>query len=272
MTQNRKLCTIIGSDKGGVGKSMVALLMTLVFDHAEHPLRVVEIDNQRKLTSMLGGDRVDLSLAAAPDLQVVSRDRHAAAAFYNPVYHEWSRGDSLTDLGANVTTSLMAWFRQSEIGELAAEDQIEFRFVACASPDDQAIRSAVSAVSEARASLGQGAEYFVVLNDLGGSTGFTPYEGSESMSGLEAMERQGLLSVLRVPYCDSLLLEHGRAMGLDPLQVVQRADEVAAKASLDPVGARVHKRKMVVWLKDSQAALAPLFNVEDAAPAPAAAA
>lgn len=263
MSNDRKLSTIIGSDKGGVGKSMISLVMTLVFDNAGYPLRVVEIDNQRKLTSVLGPDRIDLSLAAAPDLQEVSRSRHAAESFFNPVYLEWAKGDSVTDLGANVTTSLMAWFRQSEIGELAAEDLIDFRFVACASPDEQAIKSAVSAIAEARSTLGPTAEYFVVLNDLAGSSGFAPYEANPAYAELRGLERDGAVKVIEVPYCDSLLLEHGKAMQLNPLQVVHQADRVAAAAKLDPVSARVHKKKMIVWLKDTQQSLAPLLSVDD---------
>jgi len=263
MSTGRKLCTIIGSDKGGVGKSMVSLIMTLVFDHAGYPLRVVEIDNQRKLTSVLGSDRIDFSLAASPDLVEVSRNRHAAESFFNPVYLQWAKGDSVTDLGANVTTSLMAWFRQCEIGELAAEDMIDFRFVACASPDEQAIKSAVTAIEEARRTLGQTAEYFVVLNDLGGSTGFVPYADNPAFRDLRRLENEGKVGVLEIPYCDSLLLEHGKAMGLNPLQVVNQADRVAAAAGLDPVGSRVHKKKMIVWLKETQHNLAPLFTVEE---------
>lgn len=268
MSTGRKLCTIIGSDKGGVGKSMISLVMALVFDNAGYPLRVVEIDNQRKLTSVLGADRIDLSLAAAPDLLEVSRNRHAAESFFNPVYLEWAKGDSVTDLGANVTTSLMAWFRQCEIGELAAEDMIDFRFVACASPDEQAIKSAVSALEEARGTLGPTAEYFVVLNDLSGSSGFAPYAENPSYRELRRLEAEGKVQVLEIPYCDSILLEHGKAMGLNPLQVVHQSDSVAAAAKLDPVGSRVHKRKMVVWLKETQASLAPLLTVEERQPSP----
>lgn len=267
MSTARKLCTIVGSDKGGVGKSMISLVMTLVFDNAGYPLRVIEVDNQRKLTSVLGPDRLDLSLAAAPDLQEVSRSRHAAESFFNPVYLEWAKGDSVTDLGANVTTSLMAWFRQCEISELAAEDLIDFRFVAAASPDEQAIRSAVSAIREARATLGPTAEYFVVLNDLSGALGFAPYDANPAYRELREMEKRDGVSVLEIPYCDSLLLEHGKALQLNPLQVVQQADRVALAAGLDPVSARVHKKKMIVWLKDTQQNLAPLLSAEVHEPA-----
>jgi len=266
----RKICTLVGSDKGGVGKSMVALVMSLVFDNAGHPLRVIEIDNQKKLTSVLGKDRVDLSIAAAPDLGEISRSRHAAESFFNDVYMEWTKGDSVTDLGANVTTSLMAWFRHCEIGELAAEDEIDFRFVACASPDEQALHSAVAAFRTAKDTLGASAEYFVVLNDIGGSLGFAPYSGNPAFVELKQLESKGELSLLEVPYCGSILLEQGKAMHMHPLQVIRQAGRVAEAAGLDPVSSRVHRKKLESWLRETHRSLAPLMTVN--APARAASA
>lgn len=263
MNQDQKVCTIIGSDKGGIGKSMVALIMTLVFDKAGVPLSVIEVDNQRKLTSALGSERVDLSLSAAPELGDVAGNRHAAESFYNGVYLEWLKGISVTDLGANVTTALMEWFKRCDIGELAAEDGIRFRFVSCASPDEQAIKSAFVALDTAAKALGPSAEYYLVLNDMFGSNGFAPYEGNSSYRILMDLEEDRRINVIRIGYCDSLLFEHGKAMGLTPLQAINRCDEVAAAAGLDVVSARVHKKKMMNWLRDTQQALTPLLMVED---------
>jgi hypothetical protein len=272
MNHDNKVCTIIGSDKGGIGKSMVALIMTLVFDKAGVPLSVIEVDNQRKLTSALGSDRVDLSLAAAPELRDVTGNRHAAESFYNGIYMEWLKGISLTDLGANVTTPLMEWFKQCDIGELAAEDGIRFRFVSCASPDEQAIKSAFVALDTAAKALGPSAEYHLVLNDLFGSHGFAPYENNPSYRILMDLEQTSRINVIRIGYCDSLLFEHGKAMGLTPLQAISRCDEVAASAGLDVVSARVHKKKMMNWLRDTQQAMTPLLMIdEDISHEPAAA-
>jgi len=263
MNNDQKICTIIGSDKGGIGKSMVALIMTLVFDKAGVPLTVIEVDNQRKLTSALGSDRVDLSLSAAPELRDVAGNRHAAESFYNGIYMKWLAGNSVTDLGANVTTPLMEWFKRCDIGELAAEDGIRFRFVSCASPDEQAIRSACVALDVATGALGPTAEYFLVLNDMFGSTGFAPYEGNPNYKILRGLETSSRINVIRVGYCDSLLFEHGKAMGLTPLEAINRCDEVAAAAGLDIVSSRVHKKKMMNWLRDTQQAMTPLLMVDE---------
>jgi hypothetical protein len=275
MVRGKKVATLVGSDKGGVGKSMVSLVMALVFDKAGIPLTVVEIDNQRKLSTVLGAGRVNLSLAAGPELRETVRNRHAAESFYNDVYAAWSKGASVTDLGANVTTSLLAWYRQCDIAELAAEDNVSFRFVACASPDDQALRSALAAVKDASETLGPNAECYVVLNDLFGLKGFQPYEVNESYVELKRLAASNKVRLIEVPFCESLLLEHGKAIGLNPLQVIQRFEEVSKAAGLDQISSRVHKKKMVKWLMDIQSALEPLLVVdapeEAAAPARAAA-
>lgn len=256
--------SIIGSDKGGVGKSLVSQVFALVYDHGQLPLRVIEIDNQKKLSSSLGKDRINLSMAASPELIELSRKRHLAESFYNPVYMEWQKGDSITDLGANVTTSLMAWMKHCQILELAAEDGIHFQFIACASPDEQAIKSALDGIVEAKEIFGDYGTYFLVLNDLGGSCGFAPYANHAAYKTLMDMRDSKDISVIEIPYCDSILLEQSKAMNLNLVQAVLQADEVAAAANLDPISSRVHKRKMVTWMRETQEAMQPLFHVSKA--------
>lgn len=263
MASVTKLCTIIGSDKGGVGKSLVAQLLTLIFRGSDIPLRVIEVDNQRKLSGVLGEGEVDFSLAAMPEFERGSRDRHHFESFYNPVYTEWSKGVSLTDLGANVTTSLLDWFSHCDIGELAVEDGIKFRFVACASPDEQAIKSALEAVESAHKAFGGLAEFYVVLNDTSGNLGFTPYASNEAMQDLAKAEAENKVQVVRLPYCDSLLFEYGRANNMSPIQITADAATIAQRAGLDMVSTRVHKNKLMKWLQASQEALEPLLTIEE---------
>jgi MinD-like ATPase involved in chromosome partitioning or flagellar assembly len=265
MSIGKKTCTIIGGNKGGVGKSMISMIKALVFEKAKYPLQVIEIDHQKRLSSLVGSGAVHKSIPANVDFEEIARDRHAAEKFYNAVYKEWMQSDSLTDLGANVTTPLLSWIRMNMITTLAAEDQIEFRFVAVASPDDEALRSAVSAIEEARAVLGPMAEYYVVLNDLNGSYGFAPYAANESVKTLEALEAKGQIEILRVSYCDSILFELGRARGINARKALDMAEDIGAAESLDDVTVRIHKMKLTKWLRDTQAVLRPILSVERAA-------
>nr|WP_250807976.1 hypothetical protein [Neorhizobium tomejilense] len=266
----RKTCTIVGSNKGGVGKSMISLMQTMIYDNAGYPLKLVEIDNERKLSALLGG-RVDLSLDAFVNISDASRDRHAHESYYNRVYGEMTHSDSLIDFGANVTTTFFDWFAQCEMGHFAAEDNITFRFVACASPDEQAIAAAIGAVAKAEAALGPTAEYFVVLNDIYGQSGFAPYYENPHYKSLMALQESGRVKVLNVDYCDSLLFEHGKAMHLTPVEIINRADEVAARVGLDPIATRVHRLKLMRWLAATQQAMEPLLLVYNFDPAASAA-
>jgi hypothetical protein len=265
MTTGKKTCTIIGANKGGVGKSMIAMIKALVFEKAQYPLQVVEIDHQKRLSTLVGNGAVHKSIPANVDFEAISRDRHAAEKFYNDVYSEWMKGDSLTDLGANVTTPLLSWIRMNMITTLAAEDQIEFRFVAVAMPDDESLRSAVSAIEEAQSVLGPMAEYYVVLNDNSGSYGFAPYSGTESMLALEALQAKGQIEILRVAYCDSILFELGKARSINARRALDMAEDIGRAENLDDVTVRIHKMKLTKWLRDTQAVLRPILSVDHAA-------
>ena len=258
-----KITTLIGSDKGGVGKSLVAQLIVHAYDRVGMPLSVIEIDHQRKLTSVLA-DRVDLSLDASPSLSVTHRDRRHAEEFFNPVYEKWCGGDSLTDLGANVTTPLMEWARINDIQGLVDDDRLHFRFVAMTAPDDQAIRSATKAVQEARRALGADAEIFIVLNDSGsGSAGFKPFEGTNDWRNLMALSGSHGARLIHVPLCDSQILEYGRALGytiLDILTDDKITDHIQSVAKLDRISLRTHCRRLVQWVQDVQGALTPLLE------------
>ena len=208
---NRKttIATLIGSNKGGVGKSLIASLLVDAYDQARRPLSVIEIDHEGKLRSALGA-RINLSLGASADLGDIAKDRKNAERFYNPVFDCWQASDTLTDLGANVTTQLFNWMQQCHIGELAAEDGIRFRFVAVATPDDQALRSAFSALSSAVRELGRDSEFYLVLNAFSSGRGFDMYEHHPLFSDLANLRDQIGLKILYIPHCDSELMEYGR--------------------------------------------------------------
>ena len=106
--------------------TMISLLLSLMYRKAEYPLKIVEIDNEKKLSAMLGDDPTIVSIEATPDIELIAADRFAAETHFNKVYDAWCESDSLTDLGANMTTALLNWFRYCEIGELAIEDNIRF--------------------------------------------------------------------------------------------------------------------------------------------------
>jgi hypothetical protein len=78
------------------------------------------------------------------------------------------------------------------------------------------------------------------------------------------MAQHGELTVIEIPYCDSRLFEHGKAMNLDMVQIVHESDKIAKTAGFDMVTTRVHKRKMMEWLKQTQKNMEPLLQSPDA--------
>lgn len=259
----RKTATIIGSDKGGVGKSLISQIMILAYDQAGRPLSAIEIDHQRKLTSVFG-ERVNLSLDAGVNVSQIAENPHAGERFFDRAYELWAAGDSLTDLGANVTTSLFNWIQFCDVMTVAAQDDVHFRFIATASPDDQAIRSALSAIDLARSTLGSGAEIFLLLNNTAGRAGFAPYETTQIWQQLTAMRVTHSMRVIRLPYCGSEIMDWSRAWGLSLLEVLQKdsamLDQIAEKAKFSRVERHHQVKLFIEWLQQVQAAMLPLFS------------
>lgn len=257
-----KTCTLIGSDKGGVGKSLFAQLLVMAHDQGQHPLSVIEIDHQRKLRSILK-DRVDLSLDAAPSIASSAKDRLAGETFFNRVYEMWAKGDCLTDLGANVTTLLMEWARVNDAAGLASEDGVHFRFVAVATPDDQSIRSAAVALQDARRSLGTDAELHLVLNDNSPGSGFAPYETTADWQHLLGLQESHGVNVIRVPFLDSVIMDWARALGFTVLDLLRIKDDdfarIQSHAKLDRLTLRTHMRRITDWIRVLQVEFQPLF-------------
>jgi len=263
---NTKTCTLIGSDKGGVGKSLIAQIMVIAHEQAQQPLKVIEIDHQRKLTSIFK-DRVDLSLDAGVGIAEALKDRRAAETFYNGAYEMWASCDSVTDLGANVTTSLLSWIQHCDVTTIAAEDGIRFRFIAIATPDDQAIRSVTTAIEQARRTLGVDADLFIVLNDTAGTTGFAPYENTEAWRRMIALQTTHGARLVHLPYCNSAIMEWGRAWGLTIMQILEPAsevmDKIAAEAKWGRVERHSHVRSFLSWVSAVQEAMYPIFADPD---------
>lgn len=267
----QKTCTLIGSNKGGIGKSFVSTTYIAAHDayarkasdagETREPLVVIEIDNEAKLYATMK-ERVNFSLRAAPDLAAVSRDRRAVERYFNPVFQWWNVGDSLTDLGANVTSPVFDWMRQTAVPEMALERNIHFRFLAIAIPDAQSLKSARQAIELAVDTLGDNVTPVLIFNDLWGldcASGFTPYQDNADLLELNAYQRDGRLLRIDIPYCHSQLMEYGRARNLSVLDVWHREEHIARELGLDDLAQRTEKKRLVNWLVEVQRGLAPLF-------------
>lgn len=260
---HRKFCTLIGSDKGGVGKSLVAQIMVIAHDQAGMPLKVVEIDHQRKLTSIFG-DRVDLAMDATVDVSHADKANRLVETFFDRAYDLWAAGDSLTDLGANVTTSLLSWFEHCDVGTIADQDGVAFRFVALATPDDQALRSAIASLEKARTALGPNAQLFLILNNAVGAGGFDPYRSTDLWRQISSIQVTHGVRLIELPYCGSSIMDFGRAWGLTIAQVLNQEtelmDRISAAAGFSRVERHHQVKRFVDWVRAVQMAMQPLFE------------
>lgn len=272
-----KPCTLIGSDKGGVGKSLVAQLVVTAYDAAyddamSHKsvdervvqrLKVVEVDNQRRLSATLGS-RVDLAMDAGPQIDDFARDPSIGENYYNRIYDAWNSGPSLTDFGANVTTSILNWARHFRISEMAAEDGVFFRFVSVVSPDDQALRSAFQAMKEARQALGARTELFLCFNDTLGQSGFEFFEGGDQLQKVRDLAASHSVKVMNIPFCDSKLMEWSRAHGYTIKEMIHLSDQIVqqmvATGRLDRIRSRKEVAKFESWCLEVQQQIMPLFE------------
>lgn len=258
-----KVGTLIGSDKGGVGKSLLAQIMANAHDRAGVPLKVVEIDHQRKLTGVLG-NRVDLSLGAYPGLADLERDRTAAGRFFDAAYDMWSSQDSLTDLGANVTTTLFDWMKHRDVASIARQDGLTFRFVAVATPDDQALRSAAEGLQRAKDTLGDNVSLVLVLNDTSGIAGFTPYHDTPEWRQLTNLREAHGVSEIMLPRCESSILEWGRAWKMTIIDIVEDhgnvIDRISAAAGFSRLERHHQVRSFIDWVGTIQDRMHPLWE------------
>lgn len=260
-----KISTLIGSDKGGVGKSLIAQLVVAAHDNGGVPLKVAEVDHQHKLHSIFG-DRVDLSLIPHSTTGSGAVGLRARGGFrFDQIYDVWASGNSLTDLGANITTPLLDWFKLADIGSLASRHDIVFRYIAIASPDDQAIRSATSGLIKAREALGEEAIIFLVLNDPGTVCGFEPYKETQAWAHLQAAIRSTRATTLEMQPCVSGIMEWGRALGHSPLALLKAAGspaltDVQKRARWNEVEMQEHFREFNTWVRSVQRAIMPIFE------------
>lgn len=255
---SRKTCTLVGSDKGGVGKSLMSQILIAAYDQANCPLKVVEIDNQHTLSAVFK-DRVDLSMEATPG---TGSDRRTMHMHYARPYEHWAASDSVTDLGANVSTPLLNWMIENEIPHIADEDGIHFRFLSVAIPDDQSLRSAAASIELARRALGADASLHLVLNDTVGLSGFSPYEASAAWMRLMGMRETHGVDIIQIPHCASRIMDWGRARGLTVLQILENGphvDQICAEAGFNRIERHQEIRSFLNWVVQVQQSLAHLF-------------
>lgn len=283
----KKTMTVVGSDKGGVGKTEVSIQIALAHQSEGMNLSLGEIDVAQRLSATLGSDAVEVSLKTSADIGEQLRDRNAVIKMLNPIYGLASHERSLVDLGAGVPTHFFDWIQWSDIVTMAEEDGVHFRFVGVSNPESGAMVAAYNYLSKAYALFGKSAEYFLVLNDLQGSArGFGYFQGTTIWQQINRMKAEDGLTLIEIGHLQCDLAAFGQSRGKSVSYMFDVAErlydhvtndtaitdrelrDVARDIGLDALSNKQERRlrlsqerKLLAgWLRDTKVKLAPLYD------------
>ncbi|MFL1873613.1 hypothetical protein ACIKT0_00010 [Hansschlegelia beijingensis] len=138
---------IVGSGKGGVGKSTLATTVADLWTLAGQPFRPFQVDDQQRLGAMLGS-RVATIL---PDLEAVMRTPRALTNPFASLYNACagaaqSKSCVLLDVGANRTELTAMWARMAELDEDLAVWRISAVVLVPAVIESEALRQAADTI------------------------------------------------------------------------------------------------------------------------------
>lgn len=152
---------IIASEKGGVGKSMLALALADRLVIEGYPPSVIQVDRQRRLAAALGGDVLTIESnpkASRNDPELEHRrfspvlERIEAVAGSNPI---------IVDIGAGEVGRFAAWSGLADLQEDLEEWGLHCTVVIPYLAEAEAIRQAAWSAERLRAVLPQAEMIFV---------------------------------------------------------------------------------------------------------------
>lgn len=285
-----KTMTVVGSDKGGVGKTEISIQIALAHQQEGMGIALGEVDVAQRLSATLGAGAVEVSLKTSADIAEQLRDRNTVIKMLNPIYGLAGHERSLVDLGAGVPSHFFDWIAWSDIVTMAEEDGVRFRFVGVSNPESGAMVAAYNYLGKAYALFGKSADYYLVLNDLQGSArGFAYFQGTPIWQQITRMQAEDGLTLIEIGHLQSDLAAYGQSRGKSVSYMFDIAERLYEHVSADsPVTDRelrdvsrdlgldalVNKqerrlrlsqeRKLLAgWLRETKARLAPLYTYRD---------
>lgn len=175
LTTTPPLITVVGSDKGGVGKSFISSLIIDLFDVAGRPPRIIQIDEQERLPSLYPGR---VTTVSAAKLDEVRRDPATIVTAFDPLYAgiEATLSDripTVIDIGGPQQTLIEEYCALVDLDGDLAEADASVLWLVPATAEPEAMRGAVRTA----AAIGRilpSARRAIVLNERDGSFKFYP--------------------------------------------------------------------------------------------------
>lgn len=232
LAEGRRMKTIhfIGGEKGGVGKSVVARLLSQLFVDRSQPFVALDADRSNPALVRYYADfaqRVNLDQLDSADVILESALE--------------SERTVLVDLPAQSHRALQRWFEEADVLAYARETGVQFVFWHVT---DGGFDS-VSHLDVLLDTLG-GAAQFVVVENQGRSKDFSQFDASsvrERVLGLGG-------KIVKLPELDPAVMYKIDRFGSSFWAAIHSAEGPRALSSLE-------RRRAKVWLERSHAALEP---------------
>lgn len=243
------LLVIVAGEKGGVGKSLSSLALADIFQLNEKPLRVLQIDNQARLSRALGGEVTTIRV----DAKLARRDPAAASRAFTPIYDAvetiGSGGASvLVDVGANEGAGFAQWLGLVDLAGDMEEWGLRVLIVVPFVAESEAIRQAGYT---ARLLLGRLPGAFLVLieNERDGRVAdLHPASDAAQAVRREIMPLKRLARLVRMPLIEAGSWRPFEAAGCRPLDVVAMSvAQVMEVTGLPRAEAKIVRGDVAAW-------------------------
>lgn len=245
--------------KGGVGKSVLTMVLSWLYEASWRPLRLIDIDDKAKLAEFAGHDRV-LSLRIGASAEELRADPSLAYSYWDQLAAEILEHDTAVDTGANMDRHLLEWARKSELAELFAESGVTMDLYVPITADPLSVMGGLD-VLETAAEVFPNCRRILVLNRVGGQ--FNAYESTPEFERVAAMRAHGLI-VLPMETCLSEAWTDFERLKLPPWKVLtMNAAEVSRQTGLGILAAKRAAGDYAAWIKQLQQTFGPLVVKKD---------
>ena len=163
---------IVGSDKGGVGKTEIALQLIFRLREEGRKPAIAEVDSVQRL-SMILRDQVDVSIRVKPEMLAELEEGGDAAMFFRPllsvIAEDTEHDCAVIDLGATISGQFLSWLEAQEVIEIIRDFDFRPVFVGVSAPEAASLSGALRYLSAAQKVAEEEADYALVFNDTIGS-------------------------------------------------------------------------------------------------------
>ncbi len=244
--------------KGGVGKSILMMVLAWQYEMMGRPLRLIDIDEKAKLAEFMGMDRV-LSLRIGANAEALRADPALAYSYWDQLAVEMTNHDTGIDLGANMDGVLLEWAKKSDLSQVLQEVGVTMDVYVPVTADPLAVAGGIQALESAEKIFPE-SRRVLVLNKAAGN--FDSYAATPEFAKIANMRSRGLYVVV-MEECLSEAWTDFERLKLPPWAVVSMsAKTVAEKTGLGILAARRAVGDYAAWLKKLQQVLGPLVRYQ----------